>query len=536
MKTLKVGVLFLAFMGLVLGSLYPQQASFSGSKPKKITVRPPAGKPFLSNLTPAQIEGVISKLSCPDMLEFAKMHGLTSIKGKDITKMAASKTGRERAMFSDRPVSASDDANERDASIAVRPNNANIVVAAYWGGSGGASHIAYSRTSLDKGETWSDAHLLPARYAGDDVFTPVVRYAPNSSYVYAVYQSRRPDLSADDIMLSRSTNNGATWGKPLVVFSSGDYDSDGYTDWVSYPSVDVHYFAGTSSANPYVFVTCTVLEDDGGTRALFRRSATSASTLDNATWELSAVDDPGYVAGARAIGGRSADVLVVAFGTNGIDNPSYPFYILSWSSTANGASWANSAESQEIWDQVPFWLGPNETYGKWTWRASFPSVAMTPGGVAYVAYAADPVPGSADAEDGDIYVIKSPRPYSTWSRPEDLTYSFWGSQGFPAIGTKKTANGTVVFVAYEDHNYSQLDNELYDISMMYTGQGGGWRYARVTDVSSINAVEGQIRMDCSASSITTDKVLHVIWTDRADMTDFYDPESDVYCDLIELIW
>jgi hypothetical protein len=142
MKALKAGVLILAFIGLVLAPLYPQQGPLSGAKPKKITVRPPAGKPFLSDLTPAQIEGVISKLPFQETLHFAKKCGLTSIKGKDITKTDASKAGRVRAMFSDRPVSADDGLIEVDPGIAARPNNANIVVAAYWDAN---SYISYTK-------------------------------------------------------------------------------------------------------------------------------------------------------------------------------------------------------------------------------------------------------------------------------------------------------------------------------------------------------------------------------------------------------
>jgi hypothetical protein len=534
MKTFRAGVLVLAFVSLVLAPLYGQQASFSGSKPKKITVRPPAGKPFLSDLTPGRIERLISRLSVPEMLYFAEKKGLTSIEGKDITKMYASKAGRERALFSDRPVSNSDDIVEFGPSIAARPNNANIVVAAYWDV---GNHLSYSRTSNDKGETWSDPKLLPARFTDDDVFNPVIRYAPNSAYLYAVYESRRSDNSVNDIVISRSTNNGATWSAPKVVFTSGDYDSDGYTDWVSSPSVDVHYFAGTSAANPYVFVTCTVLENDGGSRVLFRRSVNSASSLDAAAWELWATDDPGFVGGVKAIGGRSGDVLVTTFATDYYYETTYPFYIVSWSSTTNGASWANSASSWGNYYQLPIWLGPNESYGAWGRQGMFPQLTMTPGGVAYVAYAADPVEGSADTEDGDIYIIKSPRPYSTWSRPENLTEDVGGSQGYPAIGMKKTSNGTVVFVVYEDHSRSHVDNELYDIGLVYTGLAGGYVRTRVTDMSSTSStIHLYGRPDCSASAVASDRVVHVIWQDRTDTNDIYDIETDIYCDLIELIW
>jgi hypothetical protein len=533
MKSLKAAVLFLIFMGLVLTPVY-SEPTFSGSKPRKIGARPPAGKPFLSDLAPAQVEDRISKLSGPEMLDFAQNMGLTSIKGKDITKLYTSKTGRERALFSDRPVSNSDDMIEYAPSIAARPNNANTVVAAYWDI---LTHISYCRTSTDKGETWSDPKVLPALVSGDNVFNPIIRYAPNSAYLYAVYESRRADNSVNNVVISRSTNNGISWSAPRVVFTSGDYDNDGYTDWVSTASLDVHYFAGTSTANTYVFVTCTVLENDGGSRVLFRRSSTSASSFDATIWELWATDSPGFIGGAKAIGGRSGDVLVTAFATEYYYETSYPFYIVSQSSTTNGASWANSIQSQENFYQLPFYLGPNDSYGSWGRQGMFPQVAMTPSGTAYVAYTVDPVEGSADTEDGDICIMRIARPYSTWSRPENLTNNVGGSQGYPVIGTKKTTNGTVVFVAYEDHSRSLIDNELYDIMLVYTGRGGGYVRTRVTDVSSTaSTIHLFGRSDCSASAVATDNVVHVIWMDRADTVDINDKETDIYCDLVELIW
>jgi len=165
-----------------------------------------------------------------------------------------------------------------------------------------------------------------------------------------------------------------------------------------------------------------------------------------------------------------------------------------------------------------------------------PSVAMTSSGTAYIAVTVDPVSGSATPEDGDIYIMKSPRPYSTWSYWEDLTAYWWGAQGFPSVRAKKTANGTVISVATEDHSWSSVNNELYDISVIYTGLGGGWSSERVTDVSSLTSdYYTQAYIDSSASANTADKVIHIIWADRADNLYFDDYESDVYCDIIELI-
>jgi hypothetical protein len=181
-------------------------------------------------------------------------------------------------------------------------------------------------------------------------------------------------------------------------------------------------------------------------------------------------------------------------------------------------------------------LGPGSAYGYW-WEGMLPSIAMTPSGVAYVAYAADPVSGSATNEDGDVYITKSPRPYTTWSYPENLTPGWWAAQGNPTVRTKKTANGTVVSVFCEDHGWSYNDNDLYDISVVRTGLAGDWVSARITDVSSLTSyfINNEY-LDSAASGVVTDKTIHVIWGDRADKLYFDDYETDVYCDLIELIY
>ncbi len=319
------------------------------------------------------------------MLQFAKMYGLTSIQGKDITKMDASKAGRERAMFSDRPVSTSDSAYEMNATIAVRPNSANIVVAAFF-----VAGLSYSVTSLNKGETWSTPKALPPRYAGDYTLNPVVRYAPNSSWVYAVYLSGRSNYSAIDVMLSRSNNNGSSWQAPKVVFSSADYDYDGYMDWLAQPWVDVHYYPSSSVANPYVYVTCQVAEHDGGKRIFFRRSVNSGTSLDSVTWSFYAFAAPVYGGGARAIGGKFGDVLLVSFGTDNFLIVGSPFYVVTSYSFTNGSTWPYEFELASTNSyQLPTWLGPYAYYHRW-WPSMFPSVAMTSSGVAYVHFTDNP--------------------------------------------------------------------------------------------------------------------------------------------------
>lgn len=526
MKALKVLIVLVTLVGFASAMVFAQEITSTG-KMKKWRGKPPAGEPFLTGKTPAQIEEAISIMPPPQMARYAKMYGLTTVKGKDVTK-ASMASDKERATYADRPVSASDDAWETNATIAVRPNNANIIVAAFEEEYGGYS---WTTTSTDKGETWSTPKKLPPRVASDYVYTPVIRYAPNSAYLYAVYISEDYYSNLQYVMISRSTNNGSSWSAPKVVFYPTDYDGDYVADYWFRPSVDVHYFS-TTTANPYLYVTCSMETSLGYFTSFFRRSKDSASTLNTTYWSTPAYY---FALGAKAIGGKAGDVLWVFSAANALST-SYPFYILSVSSKDYGNTWPELTESAPLYYQTPMWLGPSAAYGYWLY-SMMPSVAMMSSGTAYVAVTVDPVSGSTTPEDGDIYVMRSPRPYTTWSYPEDLTYYWWGAQGMASIRGKKTANGSVAFVAFEDHSWSSYDNELYDISVCYTGLTGGWKTARITDVSSMTSYEfNQLYMDTSVSASTTDRVVHVIWADRADKDSINDYETDVYCDVVELIY
>jgi len=523
MKVLRVFIVVVALVGFSSAMLFSQADAPKAGKAKG---RPPAGQPFLSGLNAAEIENAISFLPPPLMARLAKQHGLTAVRGKNITQMASPKNAKERATYADRPVSAVDSAYETNASIAARPNNVNIVVAAFEERYGGYS---WTSTSLDKGETWSAPKKLPPRVASDYVYTPVIRYSPNSAYLYAVYVSEDYYTHLPYIMISRSTNNGSSWSAPKVAFYPGDYDGDGYIDIPFRPRVDVHYFS-TSTANPYVYITCNLQENDGGLRMLFRRSKDSASTVMSSYWYVTG----GFLLGSRAIGGKNGDVLWFMTAASGFST-SLPFYILSLPSKDYGNTFTGMTSSVNLYYQPPYYLGPNSAYGFW-FESMYPSVAMTSSGVAYLAVTVDPISGSATAEDGDIWMMKSPRPYTTWSMPIGLA-SGWGGQGFPSVRANKTASGTVLAVASEDHSQSYADNEFYDISMVYTGLTGGYNFARLTDIVSLTSFYWtQEYIDSSASASLTDKVIHVIWTDRADKLDYEDEEADVYCDLIDLIY
>jgi len=534
MKAMMVGKKFVLSILLLIVIVLGLSQVLPGQSPllHKTKAVPKHGKPFLADRTAAQIEDLIAKMTGGMMLRLAKAYGITWVKGKDVSKPSLpEKASSNRTFLGDRPVSADPSLSEMNPSLAVRPSSSDIIVSAYYDDFSGLSK---TKTSKDRGSTWSVTQTLPARLAGDHTMRPVVRYAPNSSYVYAVYLSVRSDLSASDVMITRSNNNGATWQTPKVVFAAGDYDGDGFNDMLDACWVDVHTYPNTSSARSYAYVTATVIEHDGGSRVLFRRVLSYGLTVD-AAFTYASVDSPALVQGARAVGGLGGDVLIVYwFAASGVSSTSD--FLIRYASSANfGLSFPNVGDAVQTVFQLPQFLGPNGAYHSW-WQGMWPSVAMTTSGVAYVTYAYDPEVGSDTDEDGDIAAIRSPRPYTSWT-PQEVIFEEH-AQGFPTVATKKTAGGCFLMLAWEDHHLSTAgDNELYDIYGFYP-ETGIWSHPALFRINEFSSHSSDLfvgdHIDSGASALTTERIIQVIWTDRSDKATTTDHETDVYSDLVEI--
>lgn len=143
-------------------------------------------KPFLEGASPAEIEETIAKMSYVPSIYLAQKYGITTIRGKKVDlDRGVSKGAPSPRTLADRPVGADPMIAENEPSIAVKPNNSNIVVAASHS-IPGTPCVAYY--SLDHGETWSAKVNLPlpaSTYCSD----PVVRWAPDSTRVYAAYMA-----------------------------------------------------------------------------------------------------------------------------------------------------------------------------------------------------------------------------------------------------------------------------------------------------------------------------------------------------------
>lgn len=509
--------------------------------------------PFLAGKSPQEIEDRISKMSGAPMFLLAEKHGIKTVKGKSIAQMAKS-VPAPRAI-QDRPVGVDPDKHENEPSIAVKPNNPNVVVVASHSFPNTPENCAVFR-STDKGETWSDRISLPLRFSTDFCSDPVIRYVPNSSAVFVAYMSIRDDGSTADIMVSKSTNDGSTWGTPKIAIEGND------TTFPDKPWLDVHTFATLTAASARLYVTATAFDSGGNDRIVLARSINSGTSFLAPQTLASTTSAGPVIQGSRPIGGKfssssSGTVLACWYNSNDDGWLNGSFSIRCKSSADNGVSFgpetiaANSANIGKF--ELPFFLGPDSFYHRW-WAGMFPSMIISKDNTAHLVFTADPVEGSDDSEDGDIYYIRSlAPPYSSWSVPNKISDDTTNkAQGYPTITSKRIVGGSVLVANWEDHRNSPASGPIPGIECGGDGTDGRnciydtfsaitnpafltHPNQRVTDASSVSdfIFLGDY-IDSSTSRTTSDRTAHVVWTDRSDKASIMDFEDDVLSDMLDV--
>lgn len=496
------------------------------------------GQPFLNNASLKQTKRTLSMMSTVPAETLAEKMGITDIQAKDISRLErAGKPEPSLPGFADRAVGDDPAIHENEPSIAVKPNQPHIIIAVSHRIGAGPNGITIGAfRSFDGGETWSEPIDLPTRFNTDTVSDPVVRWAPNGRYVYAAYMSIRSDSSTADIVVTRSANNGATWSTPIVAVPGGDYDFDGTLDFPDKPWLDVHPFATTSKARRAIYVTTTLLDADGDIHILATRSLNQGrSFLSSPIFLTTATAGSGVVLqGSRPIGGQANEVLACWYNSETDGWLNGVFDIRCKRSADNGLIWGGeSVAVNDMLHELPFWLGPFEAYHRW-WLGMAPSMTVTPDGTVHMVFTADPIAGSENAEDGDVYYVRSPRPHGSWSRATRISDDdSEKAQGYPTITAKRITGGSILFAAWEDHRTSSFDNEFYDIFSDKTLPAFG-EDSRVSDISSISDFIFIGDYIDSSASRRNDRLAHVIWTDRSDKLDIFDPEDDTFSDAVEL--
>ena len=183
---------------------------------------------------------------------------------------------------------------------------------------GGASDIGYA-ISTDAGATWTNGFLpgittFQGGGANSAVSDTVVAYDAK----HAVWLISSLPISAVSIqvVVSRSSDGGATWGNPIVVSQGADLDKD----WIA---------CDTTTTSPF-YGNCYAEWDDNGNADLIWMSVSNDGGL---TWATPVTP----VGAANGLGGEP---LVQSNGTVIVPFLDDAFDIESFSSTDGGATWS----------------------------------------------------------------------------------------------------------------------------------------------------------------------------------------------------
>jgi hypothetical protein len=511
---------------------------------------------FNAKVGPAQkgswLDQYLDKLSGGALLTILQARSITeyTLAGKTITIPQLREIGDPTA---EAPVGVHPFIHENEPSIAVNPVNPKFVVGVFH--ALGTGKCAVYR-STDGGLSWSFVTYLPLLYPGDFCSDPIVRYSPHGAIVYAAYMSIRGDLSTADIVVCRSTNNGATWcTTPIVAIPGGP---DRFPDK---PWLDVHRFFPGANTNTRVYVTTTVFGPDSCWIEF------SSSTNGGLTWSAPIPLTPPspecspVVQGSRPIGGRAVSSLigyVLACWYNSEDDGwlTGVFDIRCRVSDNYGVTWGPEVVAVDNMKyELTYWLGPDCKYHRW-WGAMFPSIMIGPDGVAHMVFTADLTPSAtwhgcpdpdaelpgADQEAGDIFYVRSPGyPYTTWSVSHMVSRDFPGwAEGYATVNVKVVSGIPVIFVAWMDHRVSSWTeaNSKYAIYGTWTWPGKwGW-FSENLPISDVESHSDWIfigdYIDSSTSNVATDPFVYLIWTDRSDKNTEFDLEDDVWMDKVPL--
>jgi hypothetical protein len=196
--------------------------------------------------------------------------------------------------------------------------------------SGGASNIGFA-TSTNRGASWTEGFLpgttpfsTPAGTTYARTSDPAVAYDAKHGVWLISYLGLFPNgnTSQVDVLVSRSTDGGLTWGNPVVVNADGDFNDKNWT-------------ACDNNASSPFYGNCYTEFDDNTFGDLIEMSTSSDG---GQTWGA-----PHTTAnGAHGIGGQpvvqpNGTVIVPINGFAGRN-----FLVVSFTSSDGGASWSKT--------------------------------------------------------------------------------------------------------------------------------------------------------------------------------------------------
>jgi hypothetical protein len=324
----------------------------------------------------------------------------------------------------------------------------NTIVTAFQQGrffDGGASGIGFA-TSTNGGRTFIHGSL-PSATTNSTPPNPTYTRGSDASVAFDAkhhvwlisWLGIKNPTGPVDVVVSRSTNGGLTWGAPVAVNASGNFNDKNWTVCDDTPS------------SPH-FGNCYTEYDDNSQGDLEQMST---STDGGLTW------GPGKPTadGAHGLGGQP---LVQPNGTVivpyvGLDSNIFAFTISSFKSTDGGATWSASTLVSEADFHDPNPDGPS---GGIRADIPLPSAEIDGFGKVYVAWSDCRFEASCNSSD---LVLSTSSDGTTWSPVQRIPIDPVGSgvdHFIPGLAVDRTTAGGFAHLALTFYYFTQANCQL----------------------------------------------------------------------------
>ncbi len=320
---------------------------------------------------------------------------------------------------------------------------------------GGASDVGFA-TSTNGGNSFKNGFLpgttpfsTPAGIYGRLSDASVAFDAKHGVWLIS-YLGLFPNgnTSEVDVLVSRSTDGGLTWGNPVVVNNSGDFNDKNWT------------VCDNSSSSPF-FGNCYTEFDDNTLGDLIQMST---STDGGATWGAAQTT----ANNAHGIGGQplvqpNGTVIVPINGFAGLN-----FLIVSFTSTDGGASWSKT--------NIVARVGFHHAAGGIRDSIPLPSAEMDASGKVYVVWQDCHFEPTCNASD---LVLSTSTDGKSWSKLTRIPLDPRGSgvdHFFPGLAVDRSTSGSsarlvVTFYFYPNANCTTATCQL-DVGFSTSADGG----------------------------------------------------------------